>query len=255
MALPTPLSSPSIGGDIDEVFARMKSLADSDERAGSRRAIFLQLYVMVTGAVRDKVRQGNYFQDSEWAARYLVAFANLYAAARYRYDRGESVPRSWRIAFQTADDRSGLVLQDLLLGVNAHINHDLALALIEATITPERERRYRDHNAVNKILADLTNASQDKIAALYAPGLAAADALAGPLDEVAAAFSIEHARENAWRQAVALASARNRMERGFVRTSLDLQSAVLARLILAPVRAVPGLRTAFQTVEQGFRLG
>jgi hypothetical protein len=252
---PPPLTLPSLGNNIDEVFERMTELADSDQQLGSRRAIFLQLYVMVTGAVREKVRQGDYFQDSIWASRYLVAFANLYAAARYRYDRGEAVPKSWRIAFQTADNRSGLVLQDLLLGVNAHINHDLAPALIEATIDPDRDRRYSDHNAVNRILADLTNASQDKIAALYAPGLAAADALAGPLDEVASAFSIEHARENAWRHAVALAAARSGFEQGLVKTGLDLQSAVLARLILAPVRVVPGLRAAFATVEQGFRLG
>lgn len=252
---PPPLASPIIGGTIDEVFERMTKLADSDQQLGCRRAIFLQLYVMVTGAVREKVRRGDYFQDSQWAARYLVAFANLYAAARYRYDRGEAVPKSWRIAFQTADNGTGLVLQDLLLGVNAHINHDLALALIEATIDPNRDRRYHDHNAVNRILEDLTNASQDKIAALYAPGLAMADELAGPLDEVASAFSIEHARENAWRHAVSLASARTGLEEGFLRTGLDLQSAVLARLILAPVRMVPGLRATFQAVEQGFRLG
>jgi hypothetical protein len=163
--------------------------------------------------------------------------------------------RSWRIAFETADNASGLVLQDLLLGVNAHINHDLALALVEAGFDPDRDRGYRDHSAVNRILADLTNASQDKIAALYAPGLAAADALAGSLDEVASAFSIEHARENAWRHAVYLASARGVIEERLVKTGLDLQSAVLARLILAPVRMVPGLRAAFATVEQGFRLG
>ena len=252
---PKPLASPTIGGNIDEVFECMTALADADQQSDSRRAIFLQLYVMVTGAVRDKIRQGGYFQDSEWAARYLVGFANLYSAARYRYDRGESVPKAWRIAFQTADSRSGLVLQDLLLGVNAHINHDLALALIEASIDPGRESRHRDHTAVNQILENLTNESQDKIAALYAPGLAAADALAGPLDEIASAFSIEHARENAWRHAVSLASARSGFERGLVKQGLDLQSAVLARLILAPVRVVPGLRTAFQLVEQGFRLG
>jgi hypothetical protein len=244
----------SLGSSIDEVLERMTALADSDQRRNSRRAIFVQLYVLVTAAVRDKVQRGGYFEDGPWAARYLVAFANLYAAARDRYDRGERVPKSWRIAFQTADQRAGLVLQDLLLGVNAHINHDLALALIEAGIDSDRERCYRDHTAVNRILQDLTDAAQDRIAALYAPGLRVADALAGPLDEVASAFSIEHARENAWRYAVALAAARNGLERRMVETGLDLQASVLARLILTPVRVVPGLRTAFQAVEQGFRL-
>jgi predicted transcriptional regulator len=255
LSVPAPLKSPVLGSTIDEIASSMAALAETDRNQGSRRSIFVKLYSIVTSTVRERISQGGYFEDDEWAGRYLVAFANLYASARYRYDRGETVPKAWRIAFRTADQRSGLVLQDLLLGVNAHINHDLAFALVEATIEPQRQMRHRDHTAVNAILEGLTNASQEKIAALYAPGLRLADELAGPVDEIASAFSIEHARENAWRQAVALTTADNKFETSLVKTGLDLQSAVLARLILAPVRIVPGLRAAFEAVEQGFRLG
>ena len=250
------LSGPAFGETVPEVQDAMSALAESDHARGSRRAIFLKLYLGVTNEVPKRAATG-FFEDGVWGQRLLVDFANLYARARFDYDRGaaDQCPKAWRLAFRTADAQTGLLLQDLLLGVNAHINHDLAFSLASIGVDPHRDSRYRDHTRVNTILEDLTGPSQDEITALYAPGLSLAADLAEPISEIAAAFSIAKARESAWQHAVSLVNAGSDFERGLVRQGLQWKSAILAKAILAPTRLVPALVPTFRAVEQGYLLG
>ena len=164
-----------------------------------RRAIFLTLYGVVSSEMRARVRRGA-FEDNAWVERYTVAFANLYREALESYEAGrlDSVPKAWRLCFDAAASGTGLVLQDMLLGVNAHVNHDLPLALSSISIEPDHALRYRDHAAVNGVLAAVTERATERLAALYAPGLPALDDCAGPVDEIVSAFSLEVARESAW---------------------------------------------------------
>ncbi len=40
-------------------------------------------------------------------------------------------PRCWQASWDVAGDASLLIVQHLLLGINADVNHDLALAVVE----------------------------------------------------------------------------------------------------------------------------
>jgi hypothetical protein len=70
--------------------------------------------------MRDRVAR-RAFEDPDWVHRYAVAFANFYRQALEDFEAGSlsKLPMSWRISFETARDGRGLVLQDVLLGVNA----------------------------------------------------------------------------------------------------------------------------------------
>lgn len=239
----------------------MRAMLEAHRTQDSRRAVFLSLYMAVTEAIGEQVRQGG-FRDPVWVERYGVAFANLYAKAVDSYAGQAWTPKSWRRAFEHADKRSALVLQDLLLGVNAHINHDLALSLIEAGIDEQREDRYADHNAVNQVLAGVTDSAQRQIAEAYAPGLANYDLLAGDLDEMLGVFSIAKARDHAWAVALSLANARNEFERRIIRRGLDIQADVLARVIMIPGTTRAGHKawaaleqapSVLNLVQKGFR--
>jgi Family of unknown function (DUF5995) len=142
---------------LDEVVAGLGDLETRFRQARDRRSIFLTLYGVVSSAIRDAVRQ-RAFDDVVWAERYAVAFANLYRVALLHYESAqlERVPKAWVIAFDLARAGRGLVLQDMLLGVNAHVNNDLPLALSEMSIDPDRPSRYRDHAAVNHVLGSVT---------------------------------------------------------------------------------------------------
>jgi hypothetical protein len=180
----------------------------------------------------------NAFGDPAWVHRYAVTFANLYREALDAYDAGDlaAVPKAWRLCFDAAAAGTGLVLQDVLLGVNAHVNNDLPLALERVSIDPDRGARRRDHDAVNAVLAAVTERATARLAELYAPGLETMDDCAGEIDELISAFSLEVARDSAWDAAVSLANARGPLERALTARLVGSRAAVMARLLLAPSR-------------------
>lgn len=216
-----------------------------------RRAVFAAAYLEITRAIARGVRREGFFLDPEWVLEYDVAFANLYRQALLDFERGEiaRVPKAWRFSFETSASGDGLVLQDLLLGVNAHINHDLALTLFGVGVDP-RDGRHADHTRVNDVLNATVDALQERVARAYAPALAVLDRVAGRLDEEIAGFSVAKAREASWRGALSLANARDDAEREGVRRGLDDNSAVLARLILSALPHGTPLMTLLRQAEQ-----
>lgn len=213
--------------------------------------MFLTLYGVVSSEMRTRVAAGA-FDDPPWVHRYAVAFANLYREAFENYEAGrrDAVPTAWRLCFDAAASGHTLVLQDVFLGVNAHVNHDLAYALAGVSIEPDRPRRYRDHAAVNQVLSSVTERATAALARLYAPGLTAMDACAGDLDELLSLFSLDVARESAWESAVALTNARSDTERTLTMKLIGSRAAVLARLLRSP-SVSPAFLLACNRLEQG----
>ena len=235
---------------LNEVAAGLAQLEHDFRQRRDRRAVFATLYGVVSSEMRDRVARGA-FEDPGWVERYAVTFANLYVTALAAQDAGlvAQVPGAWRLCFERARASKGLVLQDMLLGINAHVNHDLPFALHGISIEPDRAARYRDHAAVNAVLASVTERATARLAALYAPGLTGMDECAGALDELAAAFSLEVARESAWESAVALANARDGREHRLVSTLIGSRATVVARLLVAS--APPPLMVACARLEEG----
>jgi hypothetical protein len=236
---------------LDDMVETLAAWEDRYRQHNDRRAIFVTLYRVVSTAMRARVQEGA-FLDPAWVHRLAVAFGNLFRAAVIAYDAGrrDEVPKAWRICFDAARAGRGLVLQDMFLGVNAHVNNDLPLALSTVSIDPDRPKRHQDHAAVNAVLGSVTEEATTRIAALYAPGLPALDAAAGQVDETVSLFSLELARDSAWEAAVSLANARNSLERDLVVRLIGVRAAALARLLTAP-SANPLLVEASRGFEQG----
>ncbi|WP_267641861.1 DUF5995 family protein [Haloarchaeobius amylolyticus] len=200
-----------------------------------RRAVFLSIYARVTELVGDAIDRGT-FEDGEWVARYLVAFANLYRQALYDYETGDldALSDPWQLAFEAAARGDCLVVQDAMLGINAHINYDLAFALHEAGVATNRRRKYADHCTVNEILRCLVDEAQDTLAADYdAPGITTVDESMGRLDEVLSIRTIREGRDSAWRNACALDS-RWAVRRRLARWVTRVTATGAAHLLLSP---------------------
>ncbi len=236
---------------MDDVVAGFGAWEAHLRDARDRRSIFLTLYGIVSAEIRARLAQG-FFADNAWVHRYAVAFANLYREALERYDarRLSEVPKAWRLCFDAAGAGTGLVLQDMFLGVNAHVNRDLPFALSAVSIEPDRARRYQDHAAVNAVLASVVDRAAEQIATLYAPGLSAMGEVAGQLDEMLSLFSLQLARESAWESAVSLANARNMAERRLAGTLIESRATVMARLLRAPSLS-PSVVAACRRIEEG----
>ena len=236
---------------LDDVVDGFGALESQFRQRRDRRAIFLTLYGVVSREMRARVAQ-RAFHDNDWVHRYAVAFANLYRQALENYEAGRvaEVPKAWRLCFDAAAAGTGLVLQDMFLGVNAHVNNDLPLALSRVTIDPDRPLRYSDHAAVNAVLGSVTEPATQRIAALYAPGITALDEGAGQLDELMTMFSLDVARESAWDAAVSLANARSPFERDLSGKLIAARAAVVARLLLSP-SANPAFIAVCRRLEEG----
>jgi hypothetical protein len=98
----------------------------------------------------------------------------------------------------------------LMLGINAHINHDLAPALVDVlddwgTLEEEQRRhRHEDHELVNTIIDETTDEVQRDVVAQWSPLAEMLDALMGPLDEWAFGTLAQSWRSQVWLDAMDL---------------------------------------------------
>jgi hypothetical protein len=111
---------------IDDALVAMDRLLDRAIEENDPAGYFTSVYRAVTARVRDGVRAGA-FDDDERMERFDVLFATAFLDAAEHHQAGRTTSRSWRVAL-TAPRRGTLVLQHVLVGMNAHINLDLGVA-------------------------------------------------------------------------------------------------------------------------------
>lgn len=218
---------------------RMQALLQSWEAQQDGRAIFLGCYALMTRNMLAAIEAGE-FQDPAWVFTWLDHFAGYYFNAVEAFDQGlDTLPQPWRRAFEAASQPDTLVMQNLMLGINAHINYDLILALSdmlepEWQDLPDEKRllRYQDHCKVNTILAGTTDEVQDKIVEVYSPVANLADVLLGPLDEWLVSRLINAWRERVWQLAIQYTETSLPEEREELRRSIEAKSGEQAHHIL-----------------------
>lgn len=162
-------------------------------------ARFNDLYLAVTRAVLAQARAGE-FEDPELLARLDVVFADLFFAAVDADGARRPLRHAWRPLFVSRATGGIAPLQFALSGMNAHINHDLALALVavmeEFGYRPDRGTpQHRDFEKVNALLARV----EEQVKARFEDELLGlADEALGRLDDVLAMWSVARARDAAW---------------------------------------------------------
>lgn len=231
-------------GDIDGALRCMRRTLEEFHARRDKRAIFLRLYYLMTREVYDAVNGiGDYagrsvFLDPSWLKRLSGLFASAYFRsldpARTPAERG----RAWCTAHAVAADPRSPVLENALLGINAHINYDLPQAIaanlrdhgdLKDTLT--LQRRKFDHDQVNLMLARTVDPVQRTLGEDYGHGIDAIDRLFGPVDDQVSDWELAHYREQVWWHALAFAGAEERGDSAVVRDALDRMSGDLATLV------------------------
>jgi len=191
---------------IEAVALRMEAIAKPlGVNDGVRR--FNEMYLEVTRTVGAQVA-GNAFERPRFMSRLDVVFAQLYFDAVADDAAGKKMPRAWAPLFEARSKKGIAPLQFAIAGMNAHINHDLALALVvtakEFKVKLNRGTpHHRDFTAVDGLLARV----QDEIKEKFTTGVVRdIDRIGGRLDDLLANWSIERARDNAWTQAQTLSA-------------------------------------------------
>ncbi len=190
---------------IEDVIARMR-LIQAQLPPNDGVAQFNKMYLTVTEDVLQK-SVDHEFEDRDFVERLDVVFANLYFKALDDHARDpQECARCWIPLFQSRGSSRIAPIQFALAGMNAHINHDLVLALNatcrELQLEPERgSAQYRDFTRINSLLAE----AQEKVEPWLKRGfLGIVDRVLGQADEAVEMWSMERARENAWVQTEAL---------------------------------------------------
>jgi Family of unknown function (DUF5995) len=216
---------------IDEVIEALAGIVRQARDDGDRVGYFVALYRQVTVEVRAAIHAG-LFDDGARMDRFDTVFSDRYFDAYDRWRRDRSGPRCWREAFGLLDERGTIIVQHLILGVNAHINLDLAVAAARTCPGEAIHGLRRDFMLINDILTRVLSAVQDAIGDV-SPYLWLLDRFGGRADEWILDFSIRRSRHEAWQNAVLLAG-QSDAERAGTIERLDVRAAVIARLVGRP---------------------
>ncbi len=181
---------------VDEVIEMLQQIIDDCTAKDRKLAYFPILYQKVTIAVKEGIERKE-FEDNDRMERLDVVFANRYLKAYSQYQSGEQASECWKVAFEASDAFWPIILQQLLLGINAHINLDLGIAAAEIAPGNQIEELKGDFYKINEILSSMVEGVQVDIGKL-SPIIGILDFLAGKIDERIVDFSIEVARDGAW---------------------------------------------------------
>jgi Family of unknown function (DUF5995) len=223
-------AAPATIGDVAKIMENIDQLLpDSDGLKW-----FNRLYLMVTQEVDLNPPAGGW-QDAVWLPLLDVVFAEFYFKAVAGFlSRDAGVPSSWSAMlsarYATGIDR----IQFALAGMNAHINHDLSLALLatdqQMNIEPNNTSpQHVDYEAVNGLLNTVMPSALQMLA-VGVLGELAQDT--GKIGRLLAFWDICRARDLAWEFATHLRG----LDGGARQVALgaqDQMTGVLGRAILA----------------------
>lgn len=190
---------------IDGVIASLDRIVEWSKENNKRTGYFAALYRKVTIKVKEGIASGH-FDDGARMERLDVIFANRYLDAFEAYYAGQPVSDCWKLAFKTVERWFPLVIQHLMLGMNAHINFDLGIAAAETVAESDLPALKPDFDKINDVLANLVDEVENELGEIW-PLFKVIDKLFGKLDERLADKSMILARDQAWKFAQAYATA------------------------------------------------
>lgn len=181
---------------IDGVIKRLGEIIEDAEQNNDPAGYFAALYQKVTLKVKEEIQHG-FFDDGQRMETFDIIFALRYIDAWDAYKSGETMTLSWKKAFDNISNSKLIVLQHMLLGMNAHINLDLGIAAAEASNNNLGDI-HDDFNRINEILSSLVHEVQDSLSAIW-PFLKVILRWSGKIDDYLVDFSMEKARNGAWK--------------------------------------------------------
>jgi len=182
---------------IDQIITQLETIIADAIQTGSRAGYFAALYHKVTCKVKEGILAGE-FEDGKRMEQLDVTFASRYITAYHQWQQKQQPSASWALAFSIFNKPRKMVLQHLLIGMNAHINLDLGIAVVETAraFNQPLAQVHNDFNAINTILSALTyqviNELNQVSPLMSLAGLHAQN------NSILIQFALSNARDGAW---------------------------------------------------------
>jgi hypothetical protein len=233
---------------IDEVIAFLEAIILKSEQTNNAAGYFAALYQKVTIKVKEGIATG-FFEDGPRMEQLDVAFAKRYIDAWALYQKGEATILSWQKAFDVSTRYQPIVLQHLLMGINAHINLDLCIAAAEISKGKNIANVGTDFNRINEILSSLVHEVEEDLEAVW-PTLKLILKLAGKVDDFMIDFSMKLARDGAWKFANQLAASPDDQFQSLIEVR-DQKVAAKSKIITNPGMIATIILFIIRVMERG----
>jgi hypothetical protein len=183
---------------VGAALARMRAIA-GDPEAPHGAAVFNRMYLTVTEEIDERLSKSSgsrSFRDPDAVVELDVRFANLWLSTYDVGAGGGRAPSAWRPVFESSAERR-LPIQFAIAGMNAHIEHDLPIAVVETCRSRglEPDQLHDDYEAVNSVLASVE--AQVRRSFLDETGRDLTEDV-DPVLHLLSAWNIDKARDVAW---------------------------------------------------------
>jgi hypothetical protein len=196
--------TPEAVESIEDVISLLEIIIVESQTHNDPLGYFAALYQKVTIKVKEGIEAG-FFDDGERMEKLDVIFAKRYLDAYFNYKNNLGTTSAWAKVFNLSTHYWPIVLQHLLIGMNAHINLDLGIAAAEISTQGTIADLKEDFKKINTILSSLVHEVQDDLAKVW-PTLKWILTKTKKVDDFLVDFSMELARDGAWKFACELAS-------------------------------------------------
>jgi len=216
---------------INQIITTLEQMVLDSEKNQDPLGYFTALYLKVTKKVKEGI-DDNFFDDGPRMEELDVVFANRYLDAYFAYKDNETITASWQRAFKLSTKYWPIVLQHLLVGMNAHINLDLGIAAAHVMKGKNIEDLEDDFNKINDILSALVVGVEKDLAEIW-PTLKVILKLTSKFDDFLVNFSMKIARNDAWKFATTIVNKPPEVLKGLIEVR-DQKTAKNAKIITNP---------------------
>lgn len=231
---------------IQDVVNELIQIEQQCESSKSKAGYFAALYKRMTSAVMENINAGN-FEDGPRMEKLDIIFAQRYLNAYTSYFSKAACSGSWKSVFDSCTDDSLIVLQHLLLGVNTHINLDLAIAAAEVAPGNTIYALHNDFNRINTLIGSLIGDIQECLSEVWFP-MRVLTKIANDRQIVVLNFSIDKARDASWANAVLLANMNDAQKTIYI-NQMDISVSILSNKIKSPGFATGFMLRAIRATE------
>jgi hypothetical protein len=231
---------------IDSTIVRLQALRD--ELGCDHRGVFATTYLELTKAIRKLLDDvPNIVRDRDYLYVEDALFANFYFDELADREERRGVAPAWRIAFEQAERGQITGAQEMLLGINAHVQNDMPFVIAALGVRePNGASRKPDHDAMNEALNRGYEQVVEAVRARFDPTMSVTNTKLVTLDNIGGLELARIWRELVWRNAERLLKASTEAKRAEVVRQIEANAALWARSIaLVQTPGFRGFRDAY----------
>jgi hypothetical protein len=183
--------------NIDDIILALDEIIANAEQNDDPSGYFAIFYRKVIIKIKDEIGLGHFDNGPRMEQLNLIV-ARYYVEAYSNFMSKKQVTLSWRKAFVPSKDSRPIVLQHLLMGINAQINLDLGVALTEILKEENLADLESDFNQIYEIFSSVVHEVQEGLSADW-PALKLILKYICHIDDYWVDFRLDEARDSTWK--------------------------------------------------------